>query len=179
MDPITTEIVVDRIIHNYPRNADDLLEECQLPLLFLGSGSYRNTYHILGTNLVVKVPRQVSVEVGEEVLEPSHEENVAHAREEVRAIRKVKRDKNLKALRPYMPTLHHHDRRTGLVVMDRYDHVDEAVYDARSEEFEKIFDLARTVTGVLDCDLNQYNMGLDVEGNIKLIDLGCLTGQFE
>ena len=72
-----------------------------------GCGSFRRTYRVVGTNLVIKFPK-----IGEECKQ--------HTKDEVRKIRALSK---FKSLRPHLPPVYYYNGRDGVMVTDYYPYI--------------------------------------------------------
>jgi hypothetical protein len=96
---------VNYVKRTRPKTVEDLRPRYHAR--FLARGAYRQAFSVLG--LVIKFPRRFV-----------RRDNIAHAAAEVRAIRRIKHDPMLRALKRYAPTVLHFDRGRGVTIMPKY-----------------------------------------------------------
>ena len=157
--------IIRRIKKHDPRKAQDLLDYCELPLQYIGGGMYRDAYHVLGTSVVIKMPR-----VGKSI-----EINKQHSRDEITIWKQIRRSKKkYAAFKEYLPEIISHDGRTGITLVRKYDN------PKHSRAINKVIkELDAALADVLDlhtADIHYNNLGLDKDGSIKIIDLGMFLG---
>ena len=80
---------------------------------YVGSGVFRESYRIKGTNLIVKFPLYDAMSERKS----AYESGIAHTRTEVRRFYKLR---CVKALRSHLPKIWYFDLRHGIVVMTHY-----------------------------------------------------------
>lgn len=155
--------IVARISRRQPMGVIELLDECHLPLKFLGGGAYRKVYEIVGSGFVVKVPHSKG--------------DIPHATTEFLCWRKIIRSKRkYAALHPYMPVFRYHNKVSGITVMDMYE--TDFDYNTHEPEMTYINNLTQDVMKNYDNDLEPEkwdNYGLDAKGELKIIDLGYFS----
>jgi hypothetical protein len=161
-----------------PESIYDLLLDCGLSLKFLGDGAFREVFKIVGTGLVVKVPR-TDGELMEMSAGYAHTP-VDHAHAEWDHRKKVMREKKYEFFRPYMPALHCLVPSTGVLLADYYRPLPytRTKYDA---EIDQIIGSLAAI-GVNDGDVakdKKDNYGIDRDGKLRIIDLGCFGGELE
>jgi hypothetical protein len=170
--------IARRLKKEKPETVEDLLIRCGLTLKFLGDGGFRVVFKIAGTSLVVKVPM---TEMDQAELGHSYAHTpIVHAKTEWNYRKKVMREKKYEFFRPYMPALHCLIPSTGVTLCDYYRPLSYArtKYDAEIDQI--IGNLAGI--GVLDGDVGsdkKDNYGIDRDGKLRIIDLGCFGGELE
>jgi len=80
---------------------------------YVGSGVFRESFRIRGTNLIVKFPLNES----RHGRTPVYKSGIAHSRAEMRRVHKLKK---IKALRAHLPKVWYYDKTHGIVVMPHY-----------------------------------------------------------
>src|SRR5208283_4979132 len=80
---------------------------------YIGSGVFRESFHVRGTNLVVKFPLNESWSDKK----PKYKSGIAHSRTEMRRFKKLRR---IKALRSHLPKIWYYDQGHGIVIMTHY-----------------------------------------------------------
>ena len=161
-----------------PKTVEDLLIRCGLTLKFIGDGGFRVVFKISGTGLVVKVPmtEKDQAELGHNY---GHTP-IIHAKTEWKYRKKVMREKKYEFFRPYMPTLHCLIPSTGVTLCDYYRPLpwSRTKYD---DEIDQIIANLAGI-GVMDGDVGpdkRDNYGIDRDGKLRIIDLGCFGGELE
>ena len=162
--------VIKRIKKKQPLDALDLLDACGLPLQLTNWGQFRNVYDVLGTQLVIKVPIQESKASGTRI-------NIQHAREEYAAWKKIKSSRHeYRSLKPYLPDMIYFNSRSGIIVMPKYGPVRWPRGRGRHRVIEELESRFTSALQVTYADIKEDNLGSDKDGNIKVLDLGPLSG---
>lgn len=166
---MNAERVVEVLKRERPKTSIDLLVQCGFTLRHLGWGAFRNTYSIVGSGLVAKVPLNPSGQPTDD----TYKLNIRHTQLEYRAIQSIKRSRRKWTfLQPYLPEVAYYGHHAGVIVMRRYYGVGKAKH---LPEIKKLDRRVAEVNKVVDCDIwNSGNYALDREGNLKLIDFGCI-----
>jgi len=143
-----------------PKSVEDLRPRYHAR--FLAQGVYRQTFGVLG--LVIKFPGTMG----------DRQENRYHSWREAQAVRRMRRDPKLLALKRYAPTILHYDRGRGVTIMPKY----------KAIRYNKHFaGFANTFECMLDdlipemryaFDNGSRNFGLDSEGCYVLLDAGLI-----
>jgi hypothetical protein len=170
--------IAKRLKLEKPKTVEDLLIRCGLTLKFLGDGGFREVFKIVGTSLVIKVPIQEE-EMRMLGQQYSHTP-VVHAKTEWKYRKKVLREKKYEFFRPYMPALHCLIPATGITLSDYYKPLSHASRRFDAEIDQIIGKLAGI--GVMDGDVDKTkkdNYGIDRDGKLRIIDLGCFGGELE
>lgn len=152
-----------------------LMVKCKLPLQFIGDGAFRETYRILGTPYVIKIPSGSSGSY------------VQHARADLNAYDLIQGTRKMSKLRKYLPEIHYRNYAIGVIVTDyvrpltrTYDsHRAFTYYGPYREEILRVADLVTKHSKADDGDLDLQkmdNFGY-VKGELKILDLGCFTGE--
>lgn len=161
---IRTATVIKRLQQFQPTTAQAVLDACELPLQYIGGGKFRDAYHVIGTELVIKIPRRdtrIRVTMT----------NIKHARDEYSIWKRIKSSKRkFKPLRAYLPELIYFSDLTGVIVIRRYSKVK---YTHAVGELEvKLEGIVTKVMNTSNADVHLGNLGRDSKGSIKLIDMG-------
>lgn len=159
-----------KLIDTYrPRNAEDALIACSLPLKYVGDGAYRYAFEIVGTNLVIKFPKGTD-------MEPTNV-NIQHSIIEYRSVTKVLKSKarKMQALKKYMPKMYYCNQ-DGVVVVRKYKLLSTGPrHDRwRSDLSVKICKALQLFSGDIE---NSGNIGIDGRGTLKILDAGYLGPQ--
>lgn len=160
----TLHQITSSIRHSRPKDVGDLLIKCDLPLLYLGSGSYRDVYEVVDSGYVVKMPTKADY--------------IQHAVNEYIVWRKIVRSRRkYKELHPFMPNINYFTSLTGVTVMPKY----QTTYSTKGtqRERERVCDLACRLFEATDTDLHSANYALDDSGQLKIIDLGYFLPEDE
>lgn len=159
-----------------PKTAEEFKSKIKYPLKKLGSGAFRTTYHIKGTNLVIKFPYVDDTYCDGDYNDSC--ENIEHTQEEITNIRNINKKAKYKALRPFMPKIHYTDFRHGIIVMEKYK-------PARYGKISKLWgSFINTIIDAIEetrdtwSDLHACNLGIDELGNYKIIDLGIYCNEW-
>lgn len=137
-----------------PKRREDL--SGKLKLKYVGTGGFRTTYRIVGTRLIIKFPRD----------DDYRWDNITHARQEIKVIRRIQSLKKMKHLRRYVPKVYYMDARRGVIVTELL-----RVQRKRSDMCEKVRDVFKADA---DADIREYNVGKDRNGRFKILDFGCI-----
>lgn len=160
-----TDRVVQLVNNFKPVTAQEALY-AGLPLKYIGDGAYREVFHIVGTELVIKFPKG------------GHSCNREHSLHEYKAINRVLKSKAKKcqAIKKHMPKVYYCDAH-GVMVVRKYKMLPTK---RQSERLRAV--LSNRVCPILklfDGDLeNSGNVGIDGRGTLKILDAGYLSGQW-
>ena len=141
----------------YVKTEKDILRELGYTLKFLGGGLFRNTYRIVGTKLVVKVP------IGAK--------GRRHSQGETKAYRRIMKSKRkYTTIQLYMPEILAYNTKTGIILMPEY-------RMSSAKDKRKLEEIAQIVLEAMGkyCDLHRWNIGRDKEGQFRFIDLGYFS----
>jgi hypothetical protein len=166
---LNEEYVIRNIKDTQPKSAQALLDDCMLPVKYIGGGCFRDGYQILGTSLLVKIPRLKSDNT-------VNNGNVLHAVNEWDAFQRISKSKGkrLQALKPHLPEFLHHDPETGVTVVRKYRK--RPAYNAELESWmENMRRTIRRSFKVMSTDLHDGNLRIDKEGTLRFIDLGMFA----
>lgn len=175
--------VVKRLKTHKPTNLEEVMQDCKLPLKYVSNGAYRQVYQIVGTRSVIKIPRN-PVKTEEIYNDKTHKwktkyetsYDVTHANQEFQALQRMKRCKiRMAFLQPHLPEFYHFNQMTGISLVKKYNKVK---YNTHIKTIDKIREGVARVFKIdnWDTDLHENNFGLDKDGTLKLIDLGCIYG---
>lgn len=128
---------------------------------FLAQGAYRQTFTVLG--LVIKFPGHCN----------RRADRLYHAVCEARAVRFMRHDPKMLALKRYAPTILHFDRGRGVTIMPLYKKIKPSQkFLGFRETFECMLDdLVRTKWGF---DGQAANFGLDANDCYVVLDAGLI-----
>jgi hypothetical protein len=143
--------------------------DCGLALKFIGDGAYRHTYHILGTNLVIKFPKLLD--------EGPSEYNIKHAKEEFQVVSKILRSKarRYQSIKKHMPRIYYCDHH-GVTISSRYKLLPMA---SGEKHRNRLSNYVCNILKVFDGDINNGgNVGVDGRGTLKILDGGLLGDQW-
>lgn len=164
MHAYSTAVIIKRLQKHLPTTAQEVLDYCELPLLYIGGGAFRDAYLIVGTDFVLKIPRKVRIH-------KKTEANIQHARDEYAIWQRIRKSKQkFLSLKRYLPTLYYYNSATGVIVVKKYEKMKYS-----KEATALIRDLEKTITDTLDtkeADIHYGNLGVDKDGSIKIIDMG-------
>jgi hypothetical protein len=150
-----------RAIKKFNPETPEDFKKLGLKLTCIGHGVFREVFMINGLNLVVKFP------LSEEGLAPDFRAGKMHTTVEVKKVAALSK---FRELRPYLPTIYYHNRKTGVLVMRYY-----PTYDDPSVQIEHlgrvIQRLIYRVTGVNCADIHSGNVNHN-NNRCVLIDLG-------
>jgi hypothetical protein len=162
-----TQRVIDMVKKWEPTTPEMALVHCKFPLQYLGEGAYRHTFHILGTNLVIKFPLTG--------LAVQYSYNKQHAKEEYRVVTRIIRSKarKYKAIKKHMPKIYLCDK-NGVMIATKYKLLPESAWTHRA----RLSDSVTNALNLCDGDLeNSGNVGVDGRGTLKILDGGYLGMQ--
>lgn len=156
--------LIHRLSRHHPKTVQGVLDCCGFPLQWIGSGTFRDAYHVTGTSLVIKVPRFDSDKA-------TLKYNIQHARDEFSIWRRMKVAKlKYAAFKSYLPELIYFDTKTGIMVVRKYNKVR---YSKIANKLIRELEASITATmKTAEADIHYGNLGLDKDGNIKIIDMG-------
>lgn len=159
-----TATVIKRLKRYQPTTAQEILDKCELPLQYVGGGAFRDVYHVIGTSVVIKVPRKTDKE-------HRTEKRIQHSRDEFSIWTRMKNSKRkFRAFAKYLPELIYYNSHTGIIVMRKYEKVR---YNKVNNSFaNELEEMITKVMGTCDADIHNGNLGFDKRGNIKIIDMG-------
>lgn len=160
---MTKEKIVSLIKRWKPLTVKDILEDCRLPLQYVGGGAFRDVYRIIGTPYVLKIPCE----------DGATELNLEHSRDEFTAWRRISRNKKFSQLHRFMPEIVYYNRTSGIILVCYYkslSYSSETLKVARRTEA-----LVRQVLGREWSDIHYRNIGIDSNGRYVLLDLGKFT----
>lgn len=163
--------VIRRLRKEQPVSALEVLDNCRLPLQHIGAGAFRDVYHVLGTSLVLKIPRYGLNGQPED----DYETNIQHARDEYAIWKRITNSKRkYKHFKQYMPEIVYFNKGTGLIVTRMYTKVKSRRLHRKL--VSKLDENMAALMGHTTADIHMTNVALDNKGNLKLIDLGCFIG---
>lgn len=146
-----------------------------LPLKYMGEGAYRHTYHIVGTDLIIKFPK---LPYRRPCPTPACTNfNIIHSRDEYRAVTKILKSKakRYQCIKKHMPKLYVCDK-NGVMIARKYRLLPSlAGINHRELLSQKIVDTLRIADGDLE---NEGNVGIDGRGTLKILDGGYLGMQW-
>ncbi len=149
-----------RLIRVHNPVTQEAFAKIGLSLRYIGEGVFREVYGIRGVDLVVKIPTTRKEE-------PT--EAIRHSAQEVS---RVKRLYAVKELRPHLPKIYHYDKKSGVIVMRRYEKANMSQHAELLGEIIK--KLVRRVCGVRLDDIHSDNIKLKEHDSpdVVFIDLG-------
>jgi hypothetical protein len=136
-------------------------------------GSFRVVYHIIGTQYVLKIPIQEWESYKWSGPKSKWiKKHINHARLEMNAhtIISTTTRPEIRALKPFLPEVPYMDWDTGVALMRKYRS------PTNSEWNKKSTALYTLIEGVQkqNTDIKIYNCGIDSNGKLRILDLGCL-----
>ena len=137
-------------------------------LRYLGEGTFRITYRIVGLPIVIKFPLPTDDDEKYKSCAYVYESNVGHSNSEVEALRKIPKIKKLTPLRKYTPKLHYHDSR-GVIIMEYCKPL-----RGKNKNLGKVAEAWQLSIGVdeNDHDIGYWNVGKNAKGRLKIVDFG-------
>lgn len=160
MKSLSFENIVSSIRKRKVKSAAELLM-CGFTLRYVDSGRYRNVYHIVGSDYLVKIPIWTN--------KRTNDASQAHAKAEYAAYKRIKGVARYKALEPLMME-EVAITAQGVMVVNRYRAI------GRTTKKEKKFMIeVSTLAGKLFsryCDLHDANYMRDAHGQLRIVDLG-------
>lgn len=140
------------------------IKKAGLKIKEIGSGEFRTAY-LIEKQLVAKFPtgdiRYCKSNWGHTA--------IGHSINEVAAIKKVLKTRKFRPMHRYMPEILYFNEETGVILMHRYD----SVSSDKSIICGMITDLADDI-GLNYCDFHEYNVGINDDGEVKVLDLGLM-----
>jgi hypothetical protein len=170
---LTLEQIKRKLRRYKPATPQEVLRKCQFPLQFQDEGSFRVVYRILGTQWVLKMPIQEWEEWRWKGPRSKWlRKHINHAKYEINALNIILTTTRpqLKALKSYLPEVPWAHWDTGVILMRHY----------RTPTLSEFARLSKTLLACIEqvqkrnTDINLYNCGVDSDGKLKVIDLGCL-----
>ncbi len=161
--------IVQRLNKYRPASVEEMLDRCKFTLQHLDSGLFRSVYWIVGTDLVVKIP--IGLSFGKPDAKRLFKSR-DHARDEYKVWKRIKDSKvKYKGFKKYLPAILYFDSATGISVMRKYHPVS---YTKHSRELSAhLNDLLEKALGTSCADIHYKNLGIDKNGNPKIMDLGA------
>lgn len=157
---LTFDNIVSAIRKKKARSAAEVLM-CGFTLRYVDSGRYRNVYHIVGSDYLVKIPIWTN--------KRSNDASKAHAKAEYAAYRRIKKAARYKVLQPLMME-EVAITAEGVMVVRKYRSVGRITRAERTFK-QNVAKLAgKLFNGYVD--LHDANYMRDADGNLKIIDLG-------
>lgn len=158
--------IIASLSRHKPKDVKELLELCKFHLAHVGSGLYRDTYEIIGSGYVVKVPTSSKGDIEHSVIEFNAWYNIMHSSD------------TFAPLHPFMPHIPYFNANTGVLLMEKYD----TSYRKRLVPLRPMIKRAKQTAKALmgygsgsDLDLHSQNFGVDSHGALKIIDLGYFS----
>jgi hypothetical protein len=179
MPRLTRKEVLRRFRHHKPKNADEALRNCLVPLTYLSEGAYRRTYQIGNLPLVIKFPYCSDWYEDKPIEERNYalSNGIKHSNTEMRSLRRILRSKGKYVkLHRYMPKVYHFNPATGAVLMHKYRNPNRTTRKF-NRMLERIDAEAQAVMKKwVDVD-NPGNIGYDEKGRVVILDLGCFEDE--
>ena len=174
MNKFTLETIKRRLRRYRPETPQAVLRKCQFPLEFVDEGAFRVVYHILGTEYVLKLPIQewdrwrwkgprakwIKMHINHARLEMN-----AHTVISTSAVPAVR------ALRRYLPEIPFMDWDTGVALMRRYRAPTSSEWSKHQTNLLMLIEAVQR----RNTDISQNNCGVDSNGKLRVVDLGCLA----
>jgi hypothetical protein len=144
----------------------DLLVKCGFTLKRLDDGVFREVFEIVGSDVVVKVPKDG--------------DGLCHASDEAKGWKIVHTSKHPAAVeaRRHIPSRFAYDKPSGFIFMPKYQVSKAHKYDNEMNRLNKLFRQVICNGKKADIDLgaSKYdNYGLDKHGKLVILDMGCFT----
>lgn len=173
MIKLSLDTIKRRLRRYKPATSQDVLRKCMFPLVFIDEGQFRSVYHILGTEYLLKMPlMEWEAWRWKGPKEKWIRKHINHARIEINAhtiIPTTTRD-NVKALHKFLPEVPWSDWDTGVILMRKYRKPTQREWDKRGLKLLAAIEAVQRH----NTDIRLHNCGIDSQGNLKVIDLGCL-----
>jgi len=152
-----------------PKTISDLLVDCRFGLEHIYSGVFRDVYSIVGSDFIIKVPIDG--------------DGLIHARDEADGWKKVKKSKHKMApqARKHLPRPFLYYPKTGFTIMPKYVVSSKHILDDEMNRINMIFRQVICHGWKRDIDLGKDkfdNYGLDKNGNIIVLDMGCFSKEW-
>lgn len=157
---MTLKKIISRMKQYRPQFADEFEQMIGPTLNEIGSGCFREVFHIEGTNVVIKFPMQ----------EDNTRWSINHSRREIRRIKQIARNEKYRHVRRYVPKTYYYDYQNGVLIMQR-------LLDLKisKEVCKPITDMFKDTFFCISDQPDVYgNVGYDGRGQIKLLDWGCV-----
>lgn len=180
---LTVDEIVRRLEFHEPKEVRTVMRYCKLPLRFIADGAYRDTFNVIGTPVILKIPRtplETNYLYDAKTCKSSEEEvsndNVDHARIEFKLIDRIKKYKKFEFLRPFLPEIYHANVKTGVSLVKRYYKIGSKQHQKVIDDLEKKIKKAMNVSKFGSIDLHPGNFAEDKDGSLRLIDFGGFEG---
>ena len=168
---MTNTQIKDLMSQHKPFTPQNTMRKCNFTLKFLGEGSYREVYHIVGTNWVIKFPLTEWDPAEFSPLVNWLLKHRIHSRNEIDTYLEIKEKKEFKVLRKYLPKILWWEWHTGIIIQEICKELEENGSNASiSNDLDILF--KRYFKGNTDIAVN--NVGRDLKGNLKVIDMGLI-----
>lgn len=133
-----------------------------LHLKFVGAGAFREVCRIKDCDLVVKFP------LNEAKGKKDYRAGKLHSTNEVKRIKALSA---YSELRPHLPKVHYHNRKTGVLVMQYYESFDKDTFQQFVKLGNVVIKLVKRLTGVTMSDVHWGNFHKEKNKGV-FIDLG-------
>jgi hypothetical protein len=154
-----------------PFTPQGTMRKCNFTLKFLGEGSYREVYHIVGTNWVIKFPLTEWDPAEFSPLVNWLLKHRMHSRNEIDTYLEIKEKKKFKVLRKYLPKILWWEWHTGVIIQELCKELEGNVSnDILSRDLCLLF--KKYFKDPTDIVVN--NVGRDLKGKLKVIDMGLI-----
>lgn len=173
---MTNKEIKAKMEKHKPFTPQDAMRKCGLTLRFIGAGSYREVYDIVGTNWVIKFPlTEWDIKRYGPLVDWLRKHRI-HSHYELNAYYKIKTTSRMRGLRKYLPKMLWSDWKTGVIIVEKsyqlYGSDDDAV-EAQLVHYEFAKHFKRLT------DILPHNVGRNAKGQVKAIDLGLLEVENE
>lgn len=167
---MTNRKLIERMDEHKPFTPQDTMRKCGFTLRFIGIGSYREVYEIVGTPWVIKFPLTEWDSKRYGPLVDWLKKHRIHAHHEMNAYHRIKSTKSMRGLCRYLPKMMWADWETGVLIVEKCEPLElgkalDASFIAH-KAFRKHFKKST--------DITNYNVGKNAKGVIKVIDMGLL-----
>lgn len=164
---VDTDIVAI-LKHSKPTDISQL-KKMGLKFTRLGSGAFRTAYHNLEADVVIKFPSKCEeADCDDECLESG----IDHSCTEIRSIKAILKDKESLPLHRYMPKILYYSKATGIIMTHFYE---VRGYDKKTSEIVQIIEDLAYDLGYSNNDIHPWNVGMDEDGQYKILDCGILS----
>ena len=149
--------LVEILEHKQVRSLNGL-RRLGIPARFIDTGAFRKVFGVRGLNVVIKVPHTPSYKY--------------HIDSEMKAFDRIKSDPMSKILRQHIPKIHYYNKRTRLMVVEKYKFfpTNRSLNITEKKKLSRLYTKVKKVFGTTE-DLCIYNVGYDGKKFI-LTDMG-------
>ncbi len=177
MKGVTVKQVIKVLKTYQPIDEQDFTNLSRARLLrtkYLSRGAFRTVRTIKDTNLVVKIPLGNCCNCGD-CAALGNSDNIFHSTLEIKSYKRLQKLKKYAKIKQYLPVIHFHDPKTGVILMERYRRLRGP--GKHKDTMNWLSEFLTTAENLDEVDIDSSksdNYGVDNKGNLKILDFGCI-----